>query len=320
MSSNTRSLPRVSQWVYHRGKELIWNPILLRELIAASRGWRLFVFLPLGVFLFAVLIFLIYLPMYSSLEYSVGVSLEDMARSLFGVFFFIALFFSSSIIPAVTSGSIVGERERRTLDLLRVSLLSPSKIVLGKLGAALCYVFLFLIATVPIQGLIFLFGRLSLLETLGGYSILIVTILLYATYGLYASTVSGSSRVATFLGYGISGIALFAIPALAGGLLLSFYFLEAEAPVPPSVELHVFLIYLIGFLFCLNPFSASIISEAFYLDRGSVFYHTLRYQPTSTASAVYFYVPSPWYLYLLFSMIQIVLFLRLAIRRLERKG
>ena len=46
------------------------------------------------------------------------------------------------LIPGLAGGSIAGERERKTLDLLLTTHLSPWKIILGKLESSLCLIFL----------------------------------------------------------------------------------------------------------------------------------------------------------------------------------
>ena len=54
------------------------------------------------------------------------------------------------LIPGLAGGSIAGERERKTLDLLLTTHLSPWKIILGKLESSLCLIFLISFSTLPV--------------------------------------------------------------------------------------------------------------------------------------------------------------------------
>src|SRR5690606_31149931 len=89
------------------------------------------------------------------------------------------------IAPAFTAGAISGEREHQTYELLRTTLLAPSKLVLGKLLAALFYVLLLLLAAVPLQSIAFFFGGVAETEVILAFVILFVTALLFCTMGLY---------------------------------------------------------------------------------------------------------------------------------------
>ena len=62
------------------------------------------------------------------------------------------------LAPAFTTGAISSEREKQTLDLLVTTPLSTLGMVIGKLLSALSYVFILIIASVPLMALVFVFG------------------------------------------------------------------------------------------------------------------------------------------------------------------
>ena len=68
------------------------------------------------------------------------------------------------LIPGLAGGSIAGERERKTLDLLLTTHLSPWKIVLGKLESSLCLIFLISFSTLPVIGLVLIYGGITLVN------------------------------------------------------------------------------------------------------------------------------------------------------------
>src|SRR5262249_19526213 len=66
------------------------------------------------------------------------------------------------ISPALTAGTISGERERKTLDLLLVTRASAMGLVMGKLAGALLLIGYLLVASLPALGIVFLFGGVPL--------------------------------------------------------------------------------------------------------------------------------------------------------------
>ena len=65
---------------------------------------------------------------------------------------FIMLMF---IMPAITSGTISGERERQTLDLMLTTEMKTWEIVVGKLAAAFVNMFLVVVSSFPLVAVVF---------------------------------------------------------------------------------------------------------------------------------------------------------------------
>ena len=71
---------------------------------------------------------------------------------------FIMLMF---IMPAITSGTISGERERQTLDLMLTTEMKTWEIVVGKLAAAFVNMFLVVVSSFPLVAVVFVYGGIT---------------------------------------------------------------------------------------------------------------------------------------------------------------
>lgn len=65
------------------------------------------------------------------------------------------------IIPAYGAGAVVAEQEKRTFDLLRTTLLSPTDVLWGKLLPVLAYAFVMLLTALPVLCWTLLLGGMS---------------------------------------------------------------------------------------------------------------------------------------------------------------
>ena len=90
--------------------------------------------------------------------------------------------------PASTASAISGEREHQTLDLLAVTPISSVAIVLGKLLSAVAWIFILVLASVPISSLVFLFGGVGLDDLVRGYIVVLATGLGLGSFGLFFSS------------------------------------------------------------------------------------------------------------------------------------
>lgn len=70
------------------------------------------------------------------------------------------------IVPALTAGSVSGERERQTLDLLLCTRLCPCDVIFGKLAAALSMVLLLIVTSLPCLSLVYIYGGVGLPDML----------------------------------------------------------------------------------------------------------------------------------------------------------
>ncbi|MBP3427788.1 MAG: hypothetical protein J6M47_05960 [Clostridia bacterium] len=148
--------------------------------------------------------------------YGAGMTIDWMRRSVeayiwmtAGQFFLILL-----AAPALSAGSIAGERERQTFDLLMVTQIGAWGIVSGKLMENLAFLLLLLFSGVPVMLMAWMTGGVSL------GAICCTTIYLAAiafsalTVGLFVSSLMKRSLTAILASY----MAVFLIGALSWGL------------------------------------------------------------------------------------------------------
>jgi ABC-type transport system involved in multi-copper enzyme maturation permease subunit len=175
------------------------NPVMGKELKVRMRNWKAAGMIGgyvgvLMLFVMFVLIETIMNSYYSS--YSGGEFVTIYA--ILAIIQFVLIAF---IVPALTAGSIAGERERQTLDLLLCTKLSPISIILGKLFTSINQILLLIVAALPVFSIIFFFGGISLfqlLQLLIFYVILTITI---GSIGIFCSTFIKRTTPATVLTY-----------------------------------------------------------------------------------------------------------------------
>ena len=163
------------------------NPVLIRELLVTLRSPRSFVLQMLYVCaLGAVVYFRWPAARRGCTQVSPGV-----ARGLFDLFFLGQFFLVALMAPTFAAGSITGEKERKTYELLLASPLRPSTILVGKLLSSLSYLVILIISSLPLMILCYLLGGLLLSEITRSY---LVLILAAGTFGLVSVACSSYFR------------------------------------------------------------------------------------------------------------------------------
>jgi ABC-2 type transport system permease protein len=288
------------------------NPVMLKELRGQMRGWRAFVVLTIYLVLLGCVTGGLYLSVYAASSAAAGMGGGMMGatagRSLFGGIVLLELLLVCFIAPAFTAGSIAGERERLTYDLLVTTLLRPRSIVSGKLGSALAYVVLLILAALPLQSLAFILGGVTPAEVFIALAGLLVTALISASVGLFFSSLVRSTILSTVLTYAMVLFMTVGIPFVALMLLTPVSALLANYPAP-SWLVQALMIYGFGFLACTNPFITAVLTEVVLLEKGAVLFFTVPLDGHNIP------VVSPWavyvVLYLLVSLMLIALSIRL---------
>lgn len=200
------------------------NPILRREAVTTMRSWKtygaLVLFLSmtaLGAGLF------VYMNVQVSYDYGF---IPQNTLWLYTVLAAVQMGLVLLAVPAIAAGSISGERERQTLDLLLVTKMSPLSIVLGKLMSSLVYITLLVVATLPIFSLAFYFGGISISYVLGLLGLVFLTSCMVGAVSIFFSCLVKKTIVAIVLMYLFIGVLCF------GTLLfLAFYFMYCNMNV-----------------------------------------------------------------------------------------
>jgi ABC-2 type transport system permease protein len=286
------------------------NPVLIKELRGRMRGARAFVLLTIYLMILSGVTLLFYAAIadVSASDLNAG---RQIGKGLFLLIAVVALIEVCLITPALTAGGIAGEKERQTYDLLISSLLSPWQIAWGKLGAALSFALLMILAVVPMMSLAFLFGGVSLAEVLIALAGLLGTAVFYATIGLFWSAALRSTLGATSLALGSIIMMLLGIPFLA--LIFTLIFGRELAPEWLNSAL---FIYLSGAFLYSHPFIALQTTEAQISSGESPFYTRVSIG-SDLASRGHLLVPSPWIAYLLLSLFFSAILLLLTVRMLR---
>ena len=154
------------------------NPVLQRELLVNLRMARAFVLL---FFYQAALALVVYFAWPRGIDRLDLSSRPDAARVLSDLFFMGQYILASLMAPSFAAGTITGEKERKTYEMLLASPLRPAAIVLGKMVASLTHLAVLIFASLPIIMLCLPLGGVSLYEVLAAYLAACTTTLEFMT-------------------------------------------------------------------------------------------------------------------------------------------
>lgn len=157
------------------------GPVFTREIVTIPRGWQLFFSRALYVAALFGLVLTAWLILIGSQEVR---SLGDLSRFGSAVFAVIAplqLAMAIAFSALLTASAVAQEKDRRTLDLLLMTNLTNSELVLGKLLASMLGVLVLIVAAI---------GLLMLITLLGGVSYIQVARVVGVTFA--AALVAGS--------------------------------------------------------------------------------------------------------------------------------
>jgi ABC-type transport system involved in multi-copper enzyme maturation permease subunit len=295
------------------------NPVALKELRGRMRGARAFVVLSVYLLVMSGFITLLY-AVYLSSNTSVYSRPDRMllGKFVFGGVVGIEMLLVCFIAPAFTVGAISGERERQTYDLLRTTLLSERALVWGKLISAFSYIFLLLLAALPLQSLAFLLGGVAPEEVLIATLLLLATAFLFSTAGIFFSSLMRRTLGATILTYAFALLTTLGLPILLFPLAILGPVFSLNAP---PVAVQIALIYAFGLLVAINPVATMIATEVILVSNQTLFYFTTSiYNPASSTNLN---VPlmSPWLPFTLFALVlgmALIGFSILNVRRVEQ--
>lgn len=160
------------------------NPVLQRELLVNLRTKRAFVLLGMYQLLLATVV----IAAWPSAERLDLTSNPPSATKLVNLFFLGQYVIASLMAPSFAAGTIAGEKERKTYEMLLASPLRPGAIVLGKLVASLTHIGMLIIGSLPIIVLCLPLGGVSVYEVLAAYLGLIISVVLFGAIGVMASS------------------------------------------------------------------------------------------------------------------------------------
>ncbi len=183
------------------------NPVLVKELRSRMNGSRPFWILVGYLLGLGLLTYGLYQAVFSALVNRFGPSGAPQ-NALIGQALFVSLSVLEMILitfiaPALTARTISGEIEGRTYDLLLATGLRPGTILWGKLLPALTYVWLLILASLPMYGVALLFGGVALRDLLQALALRALTALTWGMLGLFFSALTRRTARAAILSYGL---------------------------------------------------------------------------------------------------------------------
>lgn len=197
---------------------LIDNPVLQRELLVNLRMHRAFVLLFFYVALLGVVVYFAW-PSHQRLDLT---STPQEAIRLVNLFFLGQYVLMSLLAPSYAAGSIAGEKERKTYEMLLASPMRPAAIVLGKLLASLTHLAVLVFCSLPIVMLCLPLGGMSLYEVLATYVAMAASVVTFGMISLSASSYFGRTIAADLVSY------LIILPLVLFGVIFYRAF-ESEA-------------------------------------------------------------------------------------------
>jgi ABC-2 type transport system permease protein len=296
-------------------EHLTRNPVVLKELRGRMRGPRAFIVLSVYLLLMSGFVTLLYAVYIASTRNTYNSANSQMVgKFVFGAVVGIEMLLVCFIAPAFTAGSISGERERQTYDLLRTTLLTAPSLVLGKLTSALSYILLLLLAAVPLQSLAFLLGGVAPEELLIATALLVASTFLFGTSGVFFSSLMRRTLSSTVLTYAFALLATLGLPLILLAVVPIFSLMFTTSSPGPLTQ--AILYYVFWVLLSTNPIGTAIATEIILIDQ-----HTALYFSTTLTNGATIYLVSPWIPFVIFSLVAGVLMVMgsiLAVRRAER--
>lgn len=285
---------------------IIDNPIITKELKGRMRGRQGFIIISVYLSLISFFIFLVYLilSMDGSLSNGDPSFLQTMGKIIFSIVVLLELLMLGFIGPALTSGAIASERERKTIDLLKTSLLSARAIVFGKLSSAAVFLLLLVFTAIPLQSLAFFLGGVGIAEIVVSTLMLVVTAIFFCTLGLFFSSFAQRTLTATVYAY--SSILISFILFIL--FLFSISVLDSAYNSSTPTLLNSIMTVAAWCLFSTNPFFAAVMSETILIDEQNLYTTTNAFFGNTALT-----LPSPWIIYIAFYIFLTILLISLSI-------
>lgn len=294
----------------------IWkNPVLIKEIRTRMRGYRAAAALTAHLVILSLAVLVIYMVFITS--YATQSSPEgrrSFGQVLFGLVIGIELLVVSFTAPSLTASAIAAEKEHQTYDILRVTLLSPRSLVLGKYLASLVFLLLLLFTSLPVQTPAYLIGGATAAEILVATLVLIVTAMTLCAAGIFASSLFTRTVIANVFSFGFSALTVFGLPLLLLILVILFQSAAAETPEEISPALEAGLLILGWLLVSLTPTASLLLSEIALISENQLFWVKVT---LTNQSNLWF--PSPWLAFVLFYLGLTAAFLWASMQRVRRK-
>ncbi len=226
------------------------NAVLAKELTTRMRGWRTAAVVTAYLGLLAAVSLLVLAGSQNSSFTSSYANESRIGLALFAALSVTQIAQILFVTPASLSDAVAGERQRQTLDLLLVTRLSSTSIVLGKLFAGLAFNVLLILCSVPLFSLVFLFGGVDVTQIVAMYLVFLSTTFLLGAMALCISTLVRRATASTLLSLIGTlvltvGLGIVALVAYSGSV-------NSANGVPPTFPFAAYFDPLTGFIGALS--------------------------------------------------------------------
>ena len=163
----------------------------------------------------AIFSLLAFYAIFGMIGYSGDVRYESILM-LYAVIAVMQIILVVFIVPSLTAGSIAGEREKQTLEILLTTKLSSGQIVRGKLASSISDLILVVFSSIPVMAIVFSIGGVRVRDLCQLILLIVVTAVLAGSIGICMSARFKKTMLATIYTYAV--ILLFGIgyPILVG--------------------------------------------------------------------------------------------------------
>lgn len=183
---------------------MLKNPVCIKEMRLSVRTKKT----AIGLFMFnGILAFIALLAYQMLFGFSGGESYREVDLTsvieLYGVIAAMEMGMIAFIIPAITAGSIAGEREKQTLEILLTTRLTPWQIIVGKLISSISTLLLYIVSSLPILCIVFSIGGVTIWDMFQVLLYIFVLAIYIGSFGILFSTIFKKSIIATVYTYGL---------------------------------------------------------------------------------------------------------------------
>jgi ABC-2 type transport system permease protein len=187
-------------------------PVLVQEMRTSQRGWQ-----PFAVTLVYLLVLIAALLIYGGIAVSEGMFTPQRASEHGRVFVLmlsmVQLVMIMLLAPAYSASEVCQERDRRTLDLLSLTLLSSSTIIAQKLAVAAGRILMLQAVSLPVLSIVFMVGGVSPSQVAVVYGLVAASTLMLGALGLLCSCLLPNTRTSTAAAYLGTWIPMLGLPA-----------------------------------------------------------------------------------------------------------
>ncbi|MGN0203914.1 MAG: ABC transporter permease [Coprococcus sp.] len=181
---------------------MLINPVYKKELKMMARSMQLpALAVVFNVILSAVAIIVLYCI--RQIAVNSGTSPYNNMMPLYMAILSIEVFMFFLFVPSAAGGSVAGERERQTLDILLASKMTVPGIILGKLMSCISLALLLGISSLPVLAITLMYGGIGLADIYQSIIYAGFLVLLIGCVGVFCSCCFKKTTFASVASYGI---------------------------------------------------------------------------------------------------------------------